>query len=518
VKYWTLAALAMVACAAESAYCWPAVFPTGTTLYEPQKAYNGYTLFTPMGHSLAVHLINMNGQVVHEWTTPFLVMAARLLPNGNLVVVGFDPQKKPGRPGLAPFWMGGTAGFLVEMTWEGKEAFRHNDRNMHHDALRLPNGNYLYLAWEKVPPALREKVRGGIKDSEHRDVPEGEHPKTVAAFQRFEKAMFNDVLVEITPQHKVVWVWQANHHLDPDIDIIGLTHAREEWCHTNTINVLSNGDVLLTSRALDCMLVVSRKTGDVIFRWGGMTHLDKETGQLELTTTVDTLSGPHGAQEIPRGVPGAGHITCYDNGLVSRGPLLSSRGVEVDPETGTLVWQSGALVENRIPVPFGRKHFSDFLGSAQKLPNGNMLLCEGVNGRFFQITEDHEEVWEYVNPFIPDERFNGSVFKIQCYAPDYCPQFNDIPPAKGPAVVPVANASVGDDGGPPAFWPRSEWLLTLAAGMALAAGVAFALGWALRGRRAAGNWQAADVGGDAPAERERSSSVTASARTPRSAT
>ena len=79
------------------------------------------------------------------------------LPNGNLVALGFDPLKKPGRPGLAPFWMGGTAGILVEVTWDGKQVFRQVDLNMHHDAVKLPNGNYLYLAWEKVPKCCGKK-------------------------------------------------------------------------------------------------------------------------------------------------------------------------------------------------------------------------------------------------------------------------------------------------------------------------------------------------------------------------
>ena len=215
-----------------------------------------------------------------------------------------------------------------------------------------------------------------MKNSEHRNLPPDVHPKTAEELQSYEAVMFNDVLVEISPQNEVKWVWQANKHLDPDIDIIGPIHPRQEWCHSNTVNVLESGDILLTSRAFDCMLVISKKTGEVIFRWGSMTRLNKETGELELTTTLDTLSGPHGAQEVPPGVPGAGHITCYDNGLFTRGPLLASRGIEIDPATGDLVWQSGVLIDNRIPVPFGRKHFSDFLGMLKSYPTATCFCAK----------------------------------------------------------------------------------------------------------------------------------------------
>jgi len=234
------------------------------------------------------------------------------------------------------------------------------------------------------------------------------------------------------------------------------------------------------------VLVVSRKTGDVIFRWGGMTHLkDKETGELEVATTLDTLSGPHNAQEIPPGVPGEGHFTVYDNGLVARGPLLASRAVEIDPYTGNLVWQSTKLFDGRLPVPFGRKHFSDFLGSAQRLPNGNTLMCEGVNGRFFQLTKELEPVWEYVNPFDGDSRFQGAVFQIQCYAPDYCPQFKNLPPAAGRAIMPPAKQTISS--GDFLAWLRvqeTSKLAALAAVVIAAAIIFFVFGWKLRSRRA----------------------------------
>ena len=46
----------------------PSVFPTGTTRYAPSKAYNSFVLFSG-GDDLA-HLIDMNGNSVHEWKDP----------------------------------------------------------------------------------------------------------------------------------------------------------------------------------------------------------------------------------------------------------------------------------------------------------------------------------------------------------------------------------------------------------------------------------------------------------------
>ncbi|MDU7506125.1 MAG: thioredoxin, partial [Clostridia bacterium] len=43
----------------------PTVHPTGTTIYNPEKCFNGYTIF-PAREQGAV-LIDMNGRVVNFW-------------------------------------------------------------------------------------------------------------------------------------------------------------------------------------------------------------------------------------------------------------------------------------------------------------------------------------------------------------------------------------------------------------------------------------------------------------------
>ena len=42
--------------------------------------------------------------------------------------------------------------------------------------------------------------------------------------------------------------------------------------------------------------------------------------------------------------------------------------------------------------------FSAILSSAQRLPNGNMLICDGDSGYFFEIDSNNNIVWEYINP------------------------------------------------------------------------------------------------------------------------
>ncbi|HDN58872.1 MAG TPA: aryl sulfotransferase [Candidatus Marinimicrobia bacterium] len=415
-------AVGLVVCVAfvQLAFGWPSVYPTGVTIYNPEKAFNGYTLFSPMGSPKGAiepydkphtaYLIDMNGNVVHKWILPFPPgLHGVLLPNGHLLVAGrcakLDP---PDRPGYGKYGMGGSSGWLFELDWDGNIVFSHWDPGMHHDFDKLPNGNYIYVAWEKVPKSLQEKVRGGIKGTEHKD-----------------GTMFADCFVEINPAGEVVWEWHAINHLDPDIDIIGPIHDRREWTHINDVDVMENGNIVTSSRHLDAVMIIDRKTKEIIWRWGNVAYLDKATGCVEFRRGPKTLGGPHDAHEIPPGYPGAGNILVYDNGMYVDG----SRAVEIDPRTGEIVWQSPQ-------ASAGRNHFSPFISGAERLPNGNTLICSGGKGRFFEVTRDNEIVWEYVNPYMPFDRFQGATFRVHRYGPDYCPQFKSLPPAKGPAVIP----------------------------------------------------------------------------------
>jgi hypothetical protein len=72
-----------------------------------------------------------------------------------------------------------------------------------------------------------------------------------------------------------------------------------------------------------------------------------------------------------------------------------SRVLEFDPVTLELVWQYSQATSGTGMDGF----FGHYINSAQRLPNGNTLIDEGADGRFFEVTREHEIVWEYVSPF-----------------------------------------------------------------------------------------------------------------------
>ena len=93
---------------------------------------------------------------------------------------------------------------------------------------------------------------------------------------------------------------------------------------------------------------------------------------------------------------------CFDNGLVDAdtnprhvSSRPNSRVLEINPVDMSIAWEYNAEKSNRPLWTF----FSHYISGAQRQPNGNTLICEGANGRIFEVTPPGEIVWEYVNPF-----------------------------------------------------------------------------------------------------------------------
>jgi hypothetical protein len=68
----------------------PSVYPTGATLYDPQRAWSGYTVFQATERGAI--LVDMNGNVVREW--PELHgFPNKILPGG--AILGHSGERDP---------------------------------------------------------------------------------------------------------------------------------------------------------------------------------------------------------------------------------------------------------------------------------------------------------------------------------------------------------------------------------------------------------------------------------------
>ncbi len=324
----------------------PVTPPPGLSIYKKSKAQKGFTLFCPIRHERA-YLVDMNGKVAKRWNIgQGGINHAMLLPNGNLFVCQWAD-------GGAPL-KAGKAGLLREYDWKGRVVWEHVDVNQHHDARRLPNGNTIYLAWEAMTKKDAKRVKGGRPGSECED-----------------GHIYADVIREVNPAGEVVWEWRTSELKIEDYPIVEM-YSREEFAHANTIFPMKNGDILVSFRILNTIMVI-----------------DKKTRKVKWEMRDDGWGGQHDCKVLPNR-----NILLFANGFYSPGHHSYSRVLEFNPRTRKVKWEYKA--------PRALDFWSSHISGAQRLENGNTFICEGAYGRLFEVTPEGETVWEYSNPYHTD--------------------------------------------------------------------------------------------------------------------
>ena len=386
--------------------------PTQLIQYNASKAYEGYTLMTPM-RSDKSYLIDMFGYVVHTWEHKTKLSGQHfiLLENGH-ILGNTAPVEGPGKLNY-----GGSTGGLIELDWDGNVVWEWNpgpsDGTLHHDFVRLPNGNTLCNIWEAI--SYEDAVAGGRRVD-----------------QTTEKGVVTDVIYEIDPDGNVVWKWNAWEHrgmnskfnLDANyITYVLPEHAHDnpDWTHFNDVDYDPATDRILTdSREFGEIYILDHKTGDILYRWGNPSAYGAGAPSTFTTPGEQILFGPHDSHWIKEGLPGAGNILIFNNGW-GRSPINYSSIIEMNPDTGEIVWEYKSNSENAF--------FSHHIAGSQRLPNGNTLICSGNNGHLFEVTAEKEVVWEFISPIIGKETTNwmkdagmrdgNSIFRAHRYGSDY---------------------------------------------------------------------------------------------------
>lgn len=356
--------------------------PIGLT-HKSEDAFEGYTIFCSVtGHHAT--MVDMEGQIVQQWQHDEGIQHLKLLENGNLLIQ--TSPLKEGQGGEGREKSGGSAGAMIELSPTGETVWEHRDTAQHHDYVRLESGNTVYLAWEPIPKDVAAKIKGG---HHHEDDPE---------------FMWGDVVREVTPSGDMVREWNSWEHFDFDEDVICPLESHKEWTHANSLEVLANGDWLISFRLTSTVAIVNPDSGDIVWRWGpnqvAENHDLKKWGSGE-------LSHQHNAHMLENG-----NILVFDNGCHrKRGPSFS-RIIEIDKETREFVWTFQA--------PTILAFYSFMVSGCQRLPNGNTLITEGASGRILEVTKDKEVVWEYISPWMIPSKFGETpaVFRSYRIAPD----------------------------------------------------------------------------------------------------
>ena len=408
------------------------------------NSFNGYTLFTSQTET---YLINNCGEVVNQWSSSF--------PPGNAVYLLEDGSLlracKIENTNIA---FGGTGGRIEKYDWDGNLLWEYNYSNstmvQHHDIYPLPNGNILVLAATIMTNA--EAVQAG------------RNPANLV-----DGNLFNEQIVEIQPvgnnSANIVWEWNIKDHLIQDFDgskdnfgsvesnpqlldinFLGSLSGINNWLHVNSIQYNADLDqIVLSSRHMNEIYIIDHSTstaeaatssggiynkgGDFLYRWGN-PQAYRQGDQND-----QKLFGQHYPHWIPNGLADAGKLILFNNGF-SRTPSFSEVFI-LDPPTDSpgfyMYTQNTAYGPNSPDYTYTNpvdpiNFFSRILSSAQRLPNGNTLICDGDSGYFFEIDASENIVWEYINPSSTEgiltqgdnpENFANTVFRAIKYAPEY---------------------------------------------------------------------------------------------------
>jgi hypothetical protein len=448
-----LGCVAVLALAGGIAAASPSVYPTGTTLYEPARAYNGYTVLSPLGTQAAL-VIDMNGNIVKRWDGFDTSSGgpARVLPGGQ--IVGPVGARRGHLESLE----------LVQRDFDGNIVWRF----AHNVEIATGDGK---TAW-----ALRQH-----HDWQRTDFPAGYYspgtePQATGATTLIlthvdhalpavagDALLQDDRLIEVSWDGKVLWEWTAGEHIDEfgfdaaaRAAIKAAPHPNApvgyDWLHMNAAAYVGPnrwydaGDrrfapdnVIISSREASLIAIVARD-GSIVWQIGPDYRASKEL------RAIGQIIGQHNAHIIPKGLPGAGDLLVFDNGGASgygyTNPIApdgknalvraSSRVLEIDPVALELVWSYQA------PGQF----YAANISGAQRLPNGNTLITEGPDGRLFEVTKSGDIVWEFVNPLAAGPRASNAVYRAYRLPYAWIPQLERpqeravTPPARADFRVP----------------------------------------------------------------------------------
>jgi len=432
----------------------PSVFPTGTTIYNPEKCWNGYTIF-PLKKVGAV-VIDMNGDVVKVWED-FQGFPNKLLPGGycmgSLGLRDADYSYQDQTDVAIVDWDGN-----VVWKFDHKEYIEdegHEPQWMtrqHHDYQREGNPVGYYV------PGMECKLdSGNTLILCHEDL----YNKRIS-----DKRLLDDVIIEVDIEGNIVWEWYAHKHFNEyDFDEAAKNalfrnpniHATQngdmcDWMHINSMSVLGPnkwydaGDerfhpdnIIWDARESNIMAIISKETGKVVWKIG-----PDFTKTPELRK-IGQIIGQHHCHMIPRGLPGEGNILLFDNGgwagygipgRTSKDGTKTdirdhSRVLEINPVTLEVEWSflGSDMPSNRGANVQNTAFYSQLVSSAQRLPNGNTMITEGCFARIFEVTPEKEIVWEYRAPF--DDIGYPMMYRAYRYPYEYIPQL------KKPEEIPV---------------------------------------------------------------------------------
>lgn len=401
----------------------------------------GYVLFAPTA-SDTTYLIDKCGYRIHTWGSNYHPgLACYLLNDGNLLRAGNTQNTY--------FNGGGQGGIIEKRDWNNNLIWSYTISDslqcQHHDIHQLPNGNVLAIVWEKHTDSAA--------------IANGRNPANVGT------NFWSEKIIEVQPTGatggNIVWQWRVWDHLVQHFDTTKLNYAvvplhpelvnlnynpgsASDWLHINGLDYnAATDEIIMSVHNFNELWIIDHSTstaqaashsggihlhgGDLIYRWGNPQAYGRGALANKKFYTL------HNAQWIADSLHDGGKIMVFNNG--SGRPTGSYSSVDIiQPPVDSL--GNYSIVGNNAFLPDSAEwsyvaspptsFYSNIIGGAQRIQNGNTLICNGRNGIFFEIDSAKNIVWDYVNPAVAngclsqgDTAQNNSSFRAGFYPVNY---------------------------------------------------------------------------------------------------
>jgi hypothetical protein len=387
---------------------------------------DGYVLFAPI-NGYTTYLIDKCGKQVKTWTSNYKPgQSVYILEDGSLL--------RTGNANNTTFNAGGKGGIIEKIDWNGNLIWSYviSDASncQHHDIKSLPNGNILAIVWEKK--TIAEAIA------------QGRNPNLISS------SVWSEKIIEIQPvgsnTGNIVWEWHLWDHLIQDFDntkpnfgaiaanpqLINLNYAAtantEDWQHINAIDYNPSLDqIVLSSHNSDEIWIIdhststeqaatntggnSKKGGSIIYRWGNPQSYGNGIAADQ------KLFGQHNAYWIPSGYPNENQIMVFNNGNGRTGGNYSTVEIINPPTIGFEYTPTLPFLPISATWLYNQNNsqnwYAQNISSAQQLSNGNLLLCNGPTGTFFEINTSGTTLWKYINPVNTNGIINQDLIPTQ---------------------------------------------------------------------------------------------------------
>jgi Arylsulfotransferase (ASST) len=337
---------------------------TGVLLYREDEASEGVNLYCSLGQSEAL-LIDNRGEILHRWNAPSEEWKhVEVYPDGKILAMEENRR-------------------LLCLDRDSNVLWSY-EAQVHHDIEIGPDGNIYILT--RVPTKLDRVREGGdvLIDQVTVLSPEGAVLRTHPILEMIEGTPWEFLLCDVSQQR----LPEADQSGDP-LDILHTNHVEVfDGSQEDRWPALARGNLLLSCRTINTILIVDGKTLRCIWAWGP-SNLIKQHHPTLLEN---------------------GNILVFDNGF------RESRVLELDPRAFRIVWQYAP----------GESFFSKTRGSCQRLPNGNTLITESNTGYVFEVTRSGEVVWSFANPDVDAAGNRATIRRMTRFGREELPFLDDL--------------------------------------------------------------------------------------------